>query len=128
MDTLRDIKTKMADFVAAHHRILEDFERSLQNARHFLNLAQRSMEHEPDNTEMMLEQIKEIDLLGHLGNQMEEFIAIAGGVLSGQTNLDDPGVLSGLGEVNSRYEGLMEEAAEQMDLMEKLLFTLQNHQ
>ena len=64
-------------FLLVHRRIVADFERSLKNARHFIKLAGRSLEREPEATITMLEQVREIDLLRHVTHQFEEFQSIA---------------------------------------------------
>ena len=68
-----DFIEKMNAFMEAHRRTIADFGRSLANSAQFLKLADKSMEQEPEETESMLEQIKEIDLVGHLSHQYEEY-------------------------------------------------------
>jgi hypothetical protein len=129
MNDREEFLEKMAAFVGAHRRIVADFGRSLANSRNFITLAGRSMEREPEQTVTMLEQIREIDLLGHLGSQYEEYRAIAGLYLPGEAPPEhDSPLLEQVVELQTQYEGLMEEAEGQMVAIEKLLFTLQNHQ
>lgn len=123
----QELSEKMAAFVGTHRRIVEDFGRSLANARQFLRLADRSMEREPEETVTMLEQIREIDLLGHLSTQIEEYRSIAGFFLPGEgaaPEHDNP-LLVQVAELQQQYEALLEEAEGQMEAIEKLLGTLQ---
>ncbi|NIT63960.1 MAG: hypothetical protein GWO39_09295, partial [Gammaproteobacteria bacterium] len=46
----QEFSEKLAAFVGTHRRIVADFGRSLANARHFLKLAERSLEREPEET------------------------------------------------------------------------------
>ena len=41
--------------------------------------------------------------------------------------LENPDLLGEIAELHSKYEGLLEEAEGQMEQLDKLLFTLQNH-
>lgn len=124
----QELTEKMAEFVGTHRRILDDFARSLSNAAHFIQLAGRAMEREPEETVTMLEQIREIDLLGHLGTQYEEYRNIAGFFLpeDGTPPADSP-LVAQVAELRDRYEGLVDEAERQMEAIEKLLFDLQTH-
>jgi hypothetical protein len=127
MTDREEFSEKMAAFVGAHRRIVEDFGRSLANARQFIRLADRAMEREPEETVVMLEQIREIDLLGHLSTQFEEYRNIAGFFLPPDAPPEhDSPLLSQVADLQSRYEALLEEASGQMEVIEKLLFTLQN--
>ena len=125
----QEITEKMAQFIGTHRRILDDFARSLANADHFLQLAERSLEREPEETVALLEQIREIDLLGNLGLQGEEFRNIASLFLpQDAAGADESPLVAQIAELQTRYEGLVEEAERQMAVIEKLLFTLQRHQ
>ena len=127
MTDREEFSEKMAAFVGAHRRILEDFGRSLANARNFIRLADRSIEREPEETVVMLEQIREIDLLGHLSTQFEEYRNIAGFFLPADAAPEhDSPLLAKVAEIQVQYETLLEEAAGQMETIEKLLFSLQN--
>jgi hypothetical protein len=128
MTDKQEFSEKMAAFVGAHRRIVADFQRSLANARQFIRLADRSMEREPEETVVMLEQIREIDLLGHLSTQYEEYRNIAGFFLpaEGAPEHDSP-LLAQVTELQRQYEALLEEAEGQMEAIEKLIFTLQKH-
>lgn len=123
-----EFSEKMATFVGTHRRIVADFQRSLANARHFIQLANRSMEREPDETVAMLEQIREIDLLHHLNIQYEEYRNIASFFLpaEGPPEHDSP-LFSAVADLQHQYEALVEEAESQMEAIEKLLTTLQTH-
>ncbi|MEE8435649.1 MAG: hypothetical protein V3S64_12750 [bacterium] len=121
----RQFADKMTAFVRAHQRIIEEFGRSLVSANHFLQLADRSMEKEPLETVSMLEQIKEIDLLGNLNSQVDEYRGIAGFLLPPNTPVDDLALRGEVAELETKYEGLLEEAEKQMEQLETLLSTLQ---
>jgi len=126
MTDRQEFDEKMAAFVGTHSRIVDDFERSLANARQFLRLADRASEREPEETVQMLEQIKEIDLLGHLSTQFEEYRAIAAFLLPADAPPEHDSPLIGqVAELKLKYEALMEEAEGQMESIEKLLFALQ---
>ena len=113
----QELTEKMAEFVGTHRRILD-----------FIQLAGRSMEREPEETVTMLEQIREIDLLGHLGTQYEEYRNIAGFFLpDGDSTPAKSPLVTQVAELRDRYEGLVDEAERQMEAIEKLLFDLQTH-
>ena len=90
MDESVEFSENLGAFVRTQRRIVDDFGRSLSNARHFLNLAHRSLEREPDETVTMLQQIREIDLLGHLSHQFDEYRGVAGLLLSPPVPSEDP--------------------------------------
>lgn len=121
----RKFTEKMIAFVHAHHRIIEEFGRSLASANHFLRLAERSFEKEPLETVSMLEQIREIDLLGNLNSQVDEYRGIAGFLLPPNTPVGDLGLQGEVAELETKYEGLLEEAEKQMGQLENILSTLQ---
>jgi hypothetical protein len=122
----QEFSEKMAAFVGAHRRIVADFGRSLANSRHFIRLADRSMEREPEETVTLLEQIKEIDLLGHLSGQYEEYRNIAGFFLPGEGPPEhESPLLAQVADLQREYEALLEEAEGQMEAIDKLLNTLQ---
>ena len=70
---LKNLTEKVETYLDFHGRVVAEFERSLGNARHFLELATLSLEREAETTVTMLEQIREIDISGHLAAQFEEF-------------------------------------------------------
>ena len=121
----RQFAKKMSAFVLAHQRIIEEFGRSLANSHHFLELAARAKDKEPLETVSMLEQIREIDLLGNLNFQFEEYRGIAGLLPPSTTTEDDLALRGDVAELESKYEGLLEEAQKQMEQLETLLSTLQ---
>jgi hypothetical protein len=125
MDERHEFDEKMTAFLATHQRILGDFGRSLANARHFLKLADRSLQREPEETVSMLEQIREIDLLGHLTRQYEEYRNVTNLLLPPHGSHPDPRLQGDLAELQTRYEGLLEEAAGQMEISGQLLTSLQ---
>ena len=124
-DEAHQFAEKMTAFIRAHQKTIEEFGRSLANANHFLRLADRSMEKEPLETVTMLEQIKEIDLLGNLNTQVEEYRGIAGFLLPPNTPVDDLALQGEVAELETKYEGLLEEAEKQMEQLENLLSSLQ---
>lgn len=126
MTDRQEFSEKMTAFVGTHRRIVADFERSLANSRHFIRLADRSSEREPEETVMMLEQIKEIDLLGHLSAQYDEYRNIAGLLPpeDGAPQQDSP-LTAEVAELQTQYEALLEEAEGQMEAIDRLLFNLQ---
>lgn len=63
----------MQKFARVHQEIVEQFVRSVEKAEHWVKLACLSREKEPQATLDMLRQIMEIDLLGNLSGQKEEF-------------------------------------------------------
>lgn len=126
MTDREEFTQKMAMFVGTHRRIVADFGRSLANSRQFIRLADRSLEREPEETVTMLEQIREIDLLGNLSSQFEEYRNIASLFLPGETPPEhDSPLLTEVSELQQQYEALLEEAEGQMEAIEKLLVTLQ---
>lgn len=120
---------RAGEFVLAHRRILSDFERSLKNARHFIKLAGRSMEREPEATITMLEQVREIDLLRHVTHQHEEYLSVAAMLFPAlaQTGPASPaaGQQAEIESMRARYDALMLEAESQAEEMERLLSALQ---
>lgn len=128
MTDREEFSEKMATFVGTHRRIVADFQRSLANAQHFIELANRSQEREPEETVTMLEQIREIDLLHHLNVQYEEYRNIAGFFVpeEGAPEHDSP-LIGAVADLQHQYEALVEEAEGQMEAIETLLTTLQTH-
>ena len=120
------LSEKLTTFLTTHRRIVDEFERSLKNAQYFLELAQRSMEREPEETVAMLEQIKEIDLLGHLSRQWEEYQNVAGFLKTPNPPLEDDGLLRQSKHIEGRYEELLRAAEAQLEEGDRLLFSLQN--
>lgn len=117
------ITDRLSAFLATQQRIVADFQRSLNNARHFIDLAGVSLEREPENTEIMLEQVLEIDLLRHVTEQFENFQSVAAMLSAAQGPLEaDAGALR---EVQEGYEALIREAEGQAERISALLQTLQ---
>ncbi len=117
------------EFLKTHRRIVSDFERSLKNARHFIKLAGRSLEQEPEGTVTMIEQIREIDLLRHVTQQFEEYQSVVALLPPVISQADLAGVPAGglPGEIQSmqaRYESLVHEAESQAEDMEQILSAL----
>lgn len=122
----RQFLEKVEAFIQTHQQIVADFEGSLANARHFLELAGRSMEQEPEETVSMLEQIKEIDLLGKLATQYEEFQAMSGFLRPPNTPVDDARIGGTLNAMENSYQKLIEESEKQMDEIDRIVSSLQN--
>ena len=120
-------ETKVKAFLKAHQKIVDEFENSLSNANQFLELATISVEKEPLETLSMLEQIREIDLLGHLTRQYEEYQNVAGFFTSAEPQVEIEDLKAQLGAVLSRYQSLMHQAEGQMERIEELLGTLRQH-
>ena len=125
MDESVEFSENLGAFVRTQRRIVDDFGRSLSNARHFLNLAHRSLEREPEETVTMLQQIREIDLLGHLSHQFDEYRGVAGLLLSPPVPSADPDLVGEVAELQQSYEALLEEAEKQTEAIDRLLFSLQ---
>jgi ribosomal protein L16 Arg81 hydroxylase len=116
-----DFTAKLEALLENHRQFASEFARSLENARHFIALADRSMEQEPEDTISMLNQIREIDLLGHLQRLAEEFQGVRG-FLSASPYWSEARAFAGeLEELAERYETLQKEAAEQLNSIEVLL-------
>ena len=125
---LEAVEERARAFLKTHHRIVSDFERSLKNARHFIKLADRSLEQEPDGTITMIEQIREIDLLRHVTQEFEEYQTIEA-MLPPVLTLEDPassaaGLRGEIKSMRARYESLVQEAESQAEEMEKILSAL----
>lgn len=120
-------REKVSTYLESHNRILREFRGSMDNANNFLELAKLASEKEPENTVSMLEQIKEIDLFGHLTRQHEAFQEVAGMLAPGS---DDPAIrlqAEEFEDLDGQYEAMLEEAEAQMDLLETLLAQLRGN-
>ncbi|MDH5751604.1 MAG: hypothetical protein OEZ59_04235 [Deltaproteobacteria bacterium] len=115
------ILEKAADFHREHKRIVEDFQRSLNNSRYFLELARISNEMEPEETVSMLEQIKNIDLLGHLEQQRNEFLNVSGFFTSSDSQVQDEELVAGMTALEELYRELIVEAERQVDDLNELI-------
>lgn len=116
------------EFLQTHGRIVAEFERSLKNARHFIKLANRSLEQEPESTVEMLGQIREIDLLRHVTQQFEEFESVLAmlppGLVQADSAQPDAGTSAEFGALRQRYEAMAREAESQAEDMERVLAAL----
>jgi hypothetical protein len=116
------------EYLRVHGRIVSDFERSLKNARHFIKLAERSLEQEPEATVTLLEQIREIDLLRHVSHQLEDYESVLAllpaELVQGTPTQADEGQTLELKAMRARYEALLQEAEAQAEEMGKLLNAL----
>ena len=123
---LKNLTEKVETYLDFHGRVVAEFERSLGNARHFLELATVSLEQEAETTVVMLEQIRDIDISGHLAAQFEEFKEMTE-MLPGKTRPGFPDSrASDLSALGRQYEQLLEEAEQQRETLDRLLFTIQN--
>ena len=116
------ITDRLEAFIATQQRIVADFDRSLTNAKHFVDLAGVSLEKEPGNTEIMLEQVMEIDLLGHITEQFENFQNLATLLAASKGPLETD--TDALNALQQRYEVLVQEAEAQSERISSLLSTL----
>lgn len=118
VDALRE---RLAAFLASQQQILSEFQRSLANARHFVELANLSMEKEPENTATMLKQLQDIGLADHLETQFENFEAMERN-LPLVSRMEETATQEGEWEdVRTKYGELLEEAARQTKETEFLL-------
>ncbi len=118
------INEKLTAYLETHHKIVGDFERSLGNASHCIELAKLAKDQEPENAVTMLEQIKEIDLLGHVHTQFEAFQEFAGLMPEPSPDEDAQEESGGIERLRERYELLLEEAELQQEVMEDLVLYL----
>ena len=118
---------KVTAYLETHQKITADFERSLQNARHFVELAKISTDKEPAETVTMLEQIQEIDLLGHLQAQLDAFEEISGLLdKDEELELEESGEMDRKQEIRNRYDLMLEEAEDQQNTIAELILYLRN--
>ena len=123
---LKNLTEKVETYLDFHERVVAEFERSLGNARHFLKLATVSLEREAETTVIMLEQIREIDISGHLAAQFEEFKEMTEMLPGGAGRGFPESRASDLKALGRQYEQLLEEAEQQRETLDRLLFTIQN--
>jgi len=117
---------KVDAFLTMHHRVVEDFKRSLGNARHFIELAQRAMEREPTETAQMLEEIRSYRLHEFLTEQYENFRHMAGFLEGAADSLERSDIPGECNELAESYEALLTESTAQEEIMDKLLSSLRN--
>jgi hypothetical protein len=122
---LQIFKDKVAAYLETHRKIIAEFERSLRNARHFIELANLSRERERDSTVTMLEQIKEIDLLGHVNTQFDAFREVSDLLPQEANNAEVLEAKGNVDELNERYELLLEEAEQQQDTIREIIQALE---
>src|SRR3972149_4422522 len=101
-----EFSEKLESLLESHRRFAAEFEQSLGNARHFIALADRAMEQEPEDTVSMLNQIREIDLLGHLQRLAEEFESVRATLAASPFWQDARGFDGELDDLADRYETL----------------------
>ena len=124
-DDAQSFADKLTTLLGDHRRFVAEFEGSLSNAGRFIALADRSMEHEPEDTASMLAQILEIDLLGHVHKLSEEFQSVRG-FLASLPFEDEAGRYDEeLSSIEERYEVLEQEAAQQVERIEAVLRVLE---
>lgn len=122
---------KVIAYLESHGKITADFQRSLHNARHYVELAKAAKDKEPAEAAAMLEQIQEIDLLGHLQTQLEAFEDISKllgtGEEAGEDAEEDTGEGAGqIQEIRDRYDLMLEEAEDQQETIAELMLYLRN--
>lgn len=115
---------KVKALVSSHRRFIADFENSLKNSGHFLALADRALEQEPESTVDMLQQIREIDLLGHLQRLSEEFDGLRGALAMSPYWGEGEPYLTELERLSERYDALQGEAVNQLSQIDTLLQAL----
>lgn len=116
-----EFSDKLETLLDTHRRFVAEFEQSLRNARNFIALADRSMESEPEDTVSMLNQIREIDLLGHLQRLSEEFESVRGTLSASPYWENAQSFNDELEDLSDRYENLQQDASEQLNSIEHLL-------
>lgn len=123
---------KVSAYLETHHNITTEFERSLRTARHYVELAKLARDKEPAETATLLEQIQEIDLLGHLQTQLEAFEDITGLLQSGEETAgeesggEETGEIDQIQEIRNRYDVMLEEAEDQQEVISELMLYLRN--
>jgi hypothetical protein len=123
-DTAAAFGRKLKALVSDHGRFIADFENSLKNAGHFLALADRAMEKEPESTVDMLQQIREIDLLGHLQRLSEEFDGLRSALAASPYWGESEAYQAELERLSERYDALQGEAVNQLGRIDTLLQAL----
>ena len=116
---------KVGAFLETHRRVVEEFRTSLANAQHFIELARLAMEREPENTLIMLEQIKEVDLVRHLNAQMDAFLEVADLVPNDVVSQQFPNREAELEELQHEYERMLEQAEEQLESINGMIEALE---
>lgn len=114
-------EAKLNAFLAEHGRIIEEFERSIESAAHFLKLAFLSREAEPAQTLAMLRQMRGIAMGRQLGVQQREFERLAGLLLAVPAQDGGGSVHEQIARLRRQYEHLVGEAGEQDDEIERLI-------
>ena len=120
------LSEKVESFLVFHRRVIGDFRRSLANSSHFIDLAGKALEHEPDNTIHLINQIREIGLLSHLEDQFQEFQQMAGMLAHMPGGIDQDELREGVEAVKDDYEVLLGQAEEQAEKLAELLNLLEH--
>ena len=124
-DTAAEFGRKLKSLVSSHRRFIADFENSLKNAGHFLALADRALEQEPESTVHLLQQIREIDLLGHLQRLSEEFDGLRSALATSPFWGEGAAYQSELERLSERYDALQGKAVSQLSRIDTLLQALE---
>ena len=124
-DTAAAFGRKLKALVSSHRRFIVDFENSLKNAGHFLALADRALEQEPESTVDLLRQIREIDLLGHLQRLSEEFDGLRSALATSPFWGESAVYQAELEQLSERYDALQREAVNQLSRIDTLLQALE---
>ena len=124
-DDARSFADRLTTLLGDHRRFVAEFEGSLSNAGQFIALADRAMEHEPEDTASMLAQILEIDLLGHVQKLSEEFQSVRGFLASSPFEDEAGGYAEEMSSIEERYDALEQQAAQQVERIETLLRVLE---
>ena len=123
---LQAINEKVTAYLETHRKIAGDFEHSLRNARHYVELAEVAKDKEPAETVTMLEQIREIDLRGHLQTQFDAFQEISSLLGPEEPDGEQPEDPDNIQELRDRYDLMLEEAEEQEQAITELMLYLKN--
>ncbi len=122
---LEIFNTKIAAYLETHRKTVGEFERSLRNSRHFIDIAGLAREKEPENTASMLEQIEEIDLLGHLNSQFDAFRDISNLLPENAENQQTLEAQEKVEHLREKYESLLEEAEIQQESIREMMKALE---
>ena len=118
------LSRKLESLLADHRRFVSEFESSLTNAGNFIQIADVAMEREPEATVEMLNQIRDIDLLGHVRNLIAEFDAVQGFVFASPLAHEEERFRPEIAGLAADYEDLEQRAKDQLNTISTILDTL----
>ncbi len=117
---------KVEALIEYHHRVVQDFSRSLANSSHLIDIATKAMSREPDNAVTMVNEIKDIGLLSHLDDQFQEFQQMTSMLTAVPGEAQKIDTTEKFDEIKNEYEVLLGQAEEQIERIEEILNDLQN--